>query len=477
MYQTSDILIYRICRTLDSLVAVSVLFAVFFFVNFGHTPRGFDDFLALRLKVDNFIKVGALVLLWPAVFNYFRLYDLNGSMSWRAEFTRIVKACAIGSLIVLAITFFNNTNAFQVKHVFWFWLGALILTSAVRMLLRELRDSTRCGNARRLIIIGSGARACQLHDKLCGSSPTGDSGYEFLGFVDSDLQPQSPEFARRRLIGGLHQLEAILCDRVVDEVLIALPIKSQYSRIEEAIRVCERVGVEAKLYSDIFNLKLAHLYFEFDPIPALSMKLVRNDYQRMVKRAVDLIGAAFGLLLFSPLLLIIALAIKITGAGPVIFAQERCGQNKRRFQIYKFRTMVASAEQMQAELETLNEVKGPIFKLKRDPRITPIGRLLRKTSLDELPQLFNVLKGEMSLVGPRPLPMRDVSRFEEARLMRRFCVPPGLTCLWQISGRSELDGDNLIRLDLEYIDKWSLKLDFQILARTIPAVLRGTGAA
>lgn len=179
----------------------------------------------------------------------------------------------------------------------------------------------------------------------------------------------------------------------------------------------------------------------------------------------------------APLFLAVALLIKLTSEGPVFFTQERLGLNKRRFRIFKFRTMVAGAEQKQAELEHLNEVEGPVFKIKCDPRVTLVGKVLRKTSIDELPQLLNVLKGEMSLVGPRPLPVRDYEGFDQDWHRRRFSVRPGLTCLWQISGRSSISFDKWMELDMQYIDEWSLWLDLKILAGTIPAVLKGAGAA
>jgi exopolysaccharide biosynthesis polyprenyl glycosylphosphotransferase len=196
----------------------------------------------------------------------------------------------------------------------------------------------------------------------------------------------------------------------------------------------------------------------------------------IVKRVLDVTGAVVGLALVSPLLLVVAAAIKLTSDGPVIYAQERYGLNRRRFRMYKFRTMVADAEQLQASLESRNEASGPVFKIADDPRITPIGRFLRRSSLDEFPQLFNVLRGDMSLVGPRPLPLRDVERFTRSGDLRRFSVRPGLTCLWQISGRSGVGFDEWVALDLQYIDRWSLFLDVSILVRTIPAVIRGTGA-
>jgi exopolysaccharide biosynthesis polyprenyl glycosylphosphotransferase len=264
----------------------------------------------------------------------------------------------------------------------------------------------------------------------------------------------------------------------VDEVVIALPAKTCFTQIQTAIQTCERAGVEAKYLSDVFQVSLARPKFEPDQDnPVVSLKVVQDDYRLAVKRCIDISGAIVGLVLFAPVMVAIAAAIKLTSPGPVLFTQERYGLHKRRFRMFKFRTMVPDAEKQQTSLESCNEAQGPVFKIRNDPRITSIGRILRKTSLDELPQFVNVLRGEMSLVGPRPLPKRDVSRFEHASLMRRFSVKPGLTCLWQVNGRSNTDFDHWIELDLKYIDEWSLLLDAAILARTIPAVIRGSGAA
>jgi len=179
----------------------------------------------------------------------------------------------------------------------------------------------------------------------------------------------------------------------------------------------------------------------------------------------------------APVLAVVALMIKLTSKGPVLFKQERIGRNKRRFYIYKFRTMVPNAEKMLPALELLNEATGPVFKIKNDPRMTPIGRLLRRSSIDELPQLFNVLRGDMSLVGPRPLPLRDYAGFDQDWQRRRFSVRPGITCLWQVRGRNNIAFDHWMKLDLQYLDEWSIWLDMKILAQTIPAVLKGSGAA
>jgi exopolysaccharide biosynthesis polyprenyl glycosylphosphotransferase len=196
-----------------------------------------------------------------------------------------------------------------------------------------------------------------------------------------------------------------------------------------------------------------------------------------VKRALDVFVSLFMLTLLAPLAAVIIVAIKLTSPGPTHFGQERLGLNKHRFRMLKFRTMGVNAEAQQAALEELNEAEGPVFKIKNDPRVTSIGRLLRKTSLDELPQLFNVLKGDMSLVGPRPLPVKDYEGFDEDWHRRRFSVRPGMTCLWQVGGRSDVSFSRWMELDMEYIDNWSLGLDLRILARTVPAVLRGSGAS
>jgi len=201
-----------------------------------------------------------------------------------------------------------------------------------------------------------------------------------------------------------------------------------------------------------------------------------KGWQAVVKRALDFFASLILLIILTPLFLVTSLSIKLTSPGPVFFIHKRVGLNKRRFRLYKFRTMVRDAEKMQTALEQLNEVSGPVFKIKNDPRITRIGKFLRKTSIDELPQLINVLKGDMSLVGPRPLPIRDYNGFDKDWQRRRFSIRPGITCLWQIDGRSTIPFEKWMKLDMEYIDNWSLRLDFKILVKTIPIVLRGSGA-
>jgi exopolysaccharide biosynthesis polyprenyl glycosylphosphotransferase len=234
-----------------------------------------------------------------------------------------------------------------------------------------------------------------------------------------------------------------------------------------------------RLNSDLFGLKSIRWRaeeFHGDHYIA-TYKESGEFWPRTIKRLLDVGVATFVIALFSPIFLVAALAIKLTSPGPAFFLQERLGLNKRRFKIFKFRTMVPNAEKLMGGLEKQNEASGPVFKIRNDPRITPIGKLLRRSSIDELPQLFNVLTGDMSLVGPRPLPIRDYEGFNEDWQRRRFSVKPGITCLWQVNGRSGISFDQWMLLDLQYMDEWSLWLDLKILAKTVPAVVRGSGAA
>jgi exopolysaccharide biosynthesis polyprenyl glycosylphosphotransferase len=331
----------------------------------------------------------------------------------------------------------------------------------------------RFSRPRLYLIVGGRQRAVEAYKIL---KSHGEKRGNVLGFVDSDSS-----FARYLpcdYLGGLETLEKILMSNPVEMVYIALPIKSQYAAVQETIWTCERLGVECSCPAEVFETGLGRQsHSSLRDLKISVYRMVEEGDQMLLKRGMDVVVASFALLLLSPIMLAVAVAVKLTSPGPALFIQERYGKYRGRFRMYKFRSMVAGAEGLQKELEEQNEASGPIFKIKRDPRITTVGRVLRKLSLDELPQLVNVLKGEMSLVGPRPMALRDVHLFSEGYLMRRFSVSPGITGLWQVSGRSNTDFATWIDLDLQYIDGWSIGLDLKILLQTVPVVLSGTGAA
>jgi len=425
----------------------------------------------MRLTVKNLLLVALFVGWWRFACSLCGLYRWEQAYSGREEAARIMAAVTLGSAAALALPAISVTGTFRSAAILYFALLAALMLGLTRWVAR--RAALRGLLARQILVVGSGRRAVTAYEELRRNS---ELPCQLVGFVDSPAGAVD-DAVRRQLLGPLEDLESVLLQHAVDEVLIALPVRSCYAEAQEAILVCEKVGVQTRHPADVFR------YVHPRPVIAESRFMVHaatllpDDGRMRLKRCMDVVGAIALLVVLSPLLLLTALAIKLTSRGPVIFAQTRFGQNRRPFRMYKFRTMVSGAEAMQAALEGQNEADGPVFKIHRDPRITPVGFYLRHLSIDELPQLINVVLGDMSLVGPRPLPPRDVHRFTEAALMRRFSVRAGLTCLWQISGRSRLGFDDWIRLDLKYIDEWSLWLDLRILAMTVPAVFRGDGAS
>jgi exopolysaccharide biosynthesis polyprenyl glycosylphosphotransferase len=431
--------------------------------------------LSMRMSVGHFAVLALCWMAWRFIFSYCGLYTWQHNQSALGVLGRVVLATGISACIAGEIIAVQWHHGHFAEIALYAWIGAafMALISRVAIGLFHLYVRPLFRQTRHVVMIGSGQSALRVREEL-RSHPEWD--YKILGVVDSTPTESSSIFAP--LLGRIGDLEEILMRQVVDEVIVTLPVKSHYSTIERIIAVCERVGVQVQYPEDLFDVSWSnHCHRAERDQQKVVLKMVREDYRHRIKRALDIAGAGFGLILCMPLFLVVAILIKATSKGPVLFRQERYGLGKRTFRIYKFRTMVENAEAAQAALEHMNQNSGPVFKIFSDPRITRVGAFLRKTSIDELPQLFNVLTGEMSLVGPRPLNMRDVGRFSEAWLMRRFSVKPGLTCLWQVSGRSNVSFDRWIALDLHYIDHWSLRMDFKILAMTLPAVVKGTGAA
>ncbi len=433
-------------------------------------PNSAAELLAMRFSLGQVLHVFALAVVTGGVFRAAGLYDAR-LHNRGAEMGRTLFAAAA----VAAVAIWGAPGAVPLDRaaIFTVWASTAAGLVVVRVVRAGITRSA--ARSRRVLIVGSGPHAVRICRELSSDRAT---AYRVLGFIDTvhDEPIARSLFVRRRTFGTLDELEPILAREHVDEVHVGLPIRSRYLEIQRTIRICERVGVKLIYRADVFDTMLARPQVD-GTSQRVALRVATEGSPAAIKRAMDLAGATTLLVVLSPLMAATAVAIALSSQGPIIFEQERYGLNRRRFRMLKFRTMVQHADRLQVQLEPQNEARGPIFKIARDPRVTPLGRLLRRTSIDELPQLFNVIKGEMSLIGPRPLPLRDVARFTRTSDMRRFSVRPGMTGLWQVSGRSTLDFDNWIRLDLHYIDRWSLGLDFSILARTIPAVVRGAGAA
>jgi exopolysaccharide biosynthesis polyprenyl glycosylphosphotransferase len=437
------------------------------------------EFLSLRVKVQNFVTFSLLLLAWYVIFSSFGMYASRRLAGRWDELKDIVKATTLGTFLLFCSHFIFHISLIRPEFLAVFWVastaGTILSRNVMRSLLRRLRLHGR--NLRDMLIVGTNARAIQFAEKMQQNPAL---GYRVMGFVDQDWVGM-PQFQRSGydIVCDFDELPQFLRSNVVDEVVVTLPMRSYHSRACDIAALCEEQGIVIRFISNLFDLKKARSRSEEFEGDSLITHYTGGleGWPVVFKRAVDIIVSAALILLLLPLFMLTAIAIRLTSRGPAMFVQKRLGLNKRHFGIYKFRTMVVDAEKRQREIEHLNEVSGPVFKIKNDPRITPLGRFLRKTSIDELPQLLNVLKGDMSLVGPRPLPIRDYQGFNEDWQRRRFSVRPGITCLWQIGGRSSISFEKWMELDLQYIDKWSLALDLEILVKTIPAVLRGSGAA
>jgi exopolysaccharide biosynthesis polyprenyl glycosylphosphotransferase len=353
-------------------------------------------------------------------------------------------------------------------------LGALfVFRVVVQFALWSLRAYGR--NERMVLIVGVNERTQELV-RVIRDHP--HYGYRIAGALedDPDRSRMLEEF-NIAYLGNFDGLEEVLIKQVIDEVYICLPVRSRYETIQKMAHLCEGVGVGVRMIADLFPLRLAtSRYHRLEGIPILALSTVpENQPQLAAQRAADVVLSLTALILLSPLLIVTAIAIKLESKGPVFFLQERVGLNRRRFRMIKFRSMVVNAEELRAKLEAQNEVKGAMFKIARDPRVTAVGRFIRKYSIDELPQIINVLRGDMSIVGPRPALPQEVSQYSWNQ-RRRLSVKPGLTGLSQVSGRSELSFRETVDLDLYYIDQWSIFLVFKIILKTVPAVLKGRGA-
>jgi exopolysaccharide biosynthesis polyprenyl glycosylphosphotransferase len=437
-------------------------------------------FLSMRVKLVNFLVFAAILLVWHSVFTLCGQYQSQRLASRRAMFTDATIATTIASLFLAAIVAVFRIVMISPQFIFIFWICSSVLVAGARVLIRSFLGVLRARghNLRYILILGTNRRAIEFARRL---EKTPELGYRVIGFVDqhwhehadSDIQIRYP------LCCNFDDLSGFLRRNVIDEVANYLPLRSFYEHSSQLAALCEQHGIFMRFDHKIFDLKIARARAEdFDGnahITAHSSPL--DSWPLFLKRVLDVTVSLVLLTILAPILAMIAIMIKFMSEGPVFFRQERVGVNKRRFFMYKFRTMVPNAEALLPQLEAMNEAAGPVFKIRKDPRMTPIGRLLRRTSLDELPQLLNVLRGDMSLVGPRPLPIRDYEGFNEDWQRRRFSVRPGITCLWQVHGRSNISFDQWMKLDLQYLDEWSIWLDMKILAQTIPAVMKGAGAA
>jgi exopolysaccharide biosynthesis polyprenyl glycosylphosphotransferase len=435
--------------------------------------------------VANLAYFVIFVLVWCGAAADQRLFVSRRDDSLTTQLLSILKA------VVSSLVFSGFVIGFFTREIpdrdFFLLFGAfsLIIMSVFRITIRlALWDLRRRGyNYRQILIIGANERSERLVEII---QSHGQYGYHIAGFLEDDPE-RLPILQKYQVahLGPFGDLERILANRVIDEVYITLTVRSFYEMIQGCAHLCEGVGVMVRMTADLFPLRIATSRVSLlEDIPIISLCAVPDQqFQLFLKRALDFVASTVALIVLIPLVFLpTAILIKLESLfwpvtrGPVFFTQVRVGLNGRRFKMVKFRSMVSNAEELKKDLEHLNEADGPVFKIRKDPRVTRIGKIIRKTSVDELPQLFNVWVGQMSLVGPRPPLPSEVEQYSWDQ-RRRLSVKPGMTGLWQISGRSNLSFREWVDLDLAYIDTWSVAQDFRIIVKTVQVVVQGKGAA
>lgn len=408
---------------------------------------------------------------WVLMLYLVGAYRVRAQWSLRTEAAAIIRAAFYMAFAAATVLFFTKSQDVSRLFLLLLFPAQAVVTIATRAVLRwqleRLRESGH--NSRNVLVLGTGPRARDFARQLEEHSALGLRVVGFVGERASNLP------RRAQWLGDLKALETVLHDNIVDEVAICLST-GDWSLVEALVALCEEEGKVVRIPLEIPQLGSERRFVEdLDGTPVLS--LVRGPDHLLalaVKRMLDLVGASLGLVVLSPVFGAVAVYIRRKDGKPVLFRQTRVGVNGRPFTIYKFRTMVKDAEERYEEVVTLSDTKGAAFKMSNDPRITSWGRLLRKSSLDELPQLWNVFKGEMSLIGPRPAPPREVDGYDIWH-RRRLTMKPGITGMWQISSRLDDDFSERAKLDLAYIDRWSLWLDFKIAVKTVPTLLRPAG--
>jgi len=416
-----------------------------------------------------------IIPVWSGLLSVQGLYESFRTKRFTEIVWIIMKTGFFATLITGTFIFIFKLN--YVSRIFIFLLSAISVSflSLEKVILIQSFKHAHPGedSYKHLLVVGTGKRAEKFVQMV---KQHHEWGIKIVGLIDDEPEKMGKKLSNVEVIGLLKDIPDILHEKIVDEVVFIVP-RLWLTRIEESILSCEREGIKISVAVDLFNFNIGKLQAtDLGGIPLMRLETTPGlPWQLFIKRGTDFIVSLVALVLLAPILLLTAVAIKLNSRGPLFFKQERNGMNGRKFTLLKFRSMVVGAEKMQEELLALNEMDGPVFKIKNDPRITIIGKFLRKTSLDELPQLINVFKGDMSLVGPRPPIPGEVTNYETWQ-RRRLSMRPGITCFWQISGRNEIGFEQWMKLDLEYIDNWSLWLDFKILLKTTPVVLFRTGA-
>lgn len=436
---------------------------------FNHEVSVFD-FTAPRFEIYLlFYSISSVIYLF-LVYRY-RIFTFRSNFGLSDELLKMTRAYSLAILLTVGISFLLKIDEYSRIVIVSYWIGVILWSAILRWIKRKVYFSfaTKGIVSRNVLIVGAGKMGHLIMDELSANKWL---GYRIIGFVDDDTNKYENH---SQFLGATTAINKIIGQHVIDELIITIP--SERVLVNKILRDLRKIDIKINIIPDMFNLVTSTVQFgSINALPVVTLvKTPMRGTGLLLKRIFDLLGASLLIVLISPILLATALAIKTTSKGPIIYTQQRLGRNGKIFKMYKFRSMVVNADKIKEKLVHLNESDGLAFKIKNDPRITPVGRFIRKYSIDELPQFFNVLKGDMSLVGPRPPLPNEVERYGDWE-WRRLEVLPGITGLWQVSGRSDLSFQQWMNLDVYYIENWSLALDIKIMLKTISVVMKGEGA-
>jgi len=485
MVKEKEAFIINMMKVVDATVIIISFFLSYFIDHFFRSIYDFNEMAyAIAPTIEGlyyFSKMNwpitlSIVPIWLSLFSILGAYRDFRTRPFKKELVIIIKT-AVLSVVFLGSIFF----ILQMKFTSRLYIGIVTVTTSLGMMVERRLISTFLDrihehgfNQVNLLIVGTGRRAQEF---IRAVKENANWGLRIVGLIDDEHGMYGKEIEGYRVLGRIQDIPFILHRKVIDRVIFVVP-RLWLHRLDDVILACEREGISTSISMDLYDLRIAKMrQTNFNNFPLLEFETFNaKEWQLFLKRAMDIALSLFFVIVASPIYLLTAIMIKLTSKGPIFFSQVRCGVNGRKFTLYKFRSMIVGAEMKKKMLVIRNEMDGPVFKIKHDPRITKVGRIIRKLSIDELPQFLNVLKGDMSIVGPRPPLPIEVDMYELWQ-RRRLSLKPGITCVWQVSGRNNINFDRWMEMDLEYIDSWSLWLDVKILVKTFAVVLTGYGAS
>lgn len=467
----------RIAQFADFCIAFISFILAYYISSFLHEI--YPGFFPRKIEINttHFLMILGLSIVYEVLFDMQKAYSYQRFTSLLKEYVIVFKVSFSGLLISISLLFLFGIKEIPRTIFIVFFIISMVLflieKSFLFYMAALLRKKGR--DRKKVILIGTGTRAKHFISTVKSNFHW---GLDIVGLLTGDNENIGNEVLGVKILDHYSNIQQILKSVNPEEIIITISTK-RFDQVREVLEICEMEGVAVRLNSDFFGKITKHVTIDnVFGLSIISFNMVRqSEVALLIKRFIDLIGSILAIAVFSPFMVTAAIGIWISDGRPILYNWNVIGKNKNLFMSWKFRTMVKDADKIKKDLVDKNEMDGPVFKIKDDPRIIPFGRWLRKWSIDETPQLFSVLKGDMSLVGPRPAGPQELERYESWH-RRKLSIKPGITCLWQVNGRNKIyKFDDWVKLDLEYIDNWSLLLDFKILFKTIPAVLMGKGAS